>query len=475
MGKETGFLEYERQDPGYRPVDDRLKDYRAVEQALPDDASYRQAARCMNCGVPFCHAHGCPLSNVIPEFNDHVYHHRWREALTILLETNPFPEFTGRICPAPCETSCVLAINDDPVTIRYIEKMIAEKGFERGYITASPPPERRSQRVAIIGSGPAGLACAEWLNKRGYNVVVYEKAFKPGGILRYGIPDFKLEKWVVDRRIALMAAEGVIFENQVEVGRDLSHRFLSTRFDAVVLAGGARQARDLAVPGRELGGIEFAMRYLGQQNRRNSGEPVGDERDILAAGKRVVVIGGGDTGSDCVGTALRQGAAGVTQFEILPEPPAGRSPQTPWPEWPLQRRDSSSHREGGTRRWSVQTEAFAGEGGRVTELCCCEVDWVVPEQGDRPAPVKREGTAFSVPADLVLLSMGFVGPGVLPYIEDLGLQLDARGVVRRDEGNMTSHAGVFVAGDMTQGASLVVRAIADGLKAAGGVIKYLSR
>lgn len=474
MGKETGFLEYPRHDPGYRPKDERLKDHRAVELRLTDREINEQAARCMDCGVPFCHGCGCPLSNIIPEFNDHVYHHRWKEALDLLVSTNPFPEFTGRICPAPCEGACVLGINDDPVTIRQIELAIIEKGFERGYIAPRPPAERRRQKVAVVGSGPAGLAAADILNRVGYNVVVYENAPKPGGILRYGIPNFKLEKSVLDRRISLMGSEGVTFETSVEIGHDISLRFLEGRFDAIVLTGGAREPRDLAVPGRALEGIHFAMPYLMQQNRRLEGEECAPEDEITAVGKRVVVIGGGDTGADCLGTALRQGAEHVYQLEILPEPPLQRSEQTPWPEWPLMLRESSSHKEGGERRWSVDTTSFEGVKGRITRIHCCEVEWASGKNG-RPAPSRKDGTGFSLDVDLVILAMGFVGPGPNRLVEKLGITLGPRGFVERDENNMTSHPGIFVAGDMTQGASLVVRAIEDGKCVAQGVMRHLAK
>jgi glutamate synthase (NADPH/NADH) small chain len=322
----------------------------------------------MDCGVPFCHGCGCPLANVIPEFNDHVYHHRWKEALDLLLTTNPFPEFTGRICPAPCEGSCVLGINDQPVSIRQVELAIVEKAFERGYLGPHPPAERRPERVAVIGSGPAGLSAAQFLNQAGFRVTVYENAPKPGGILRYGIPSFKLEKWVLDRRVRLMEEEGVQFETCVEIGRDISLRFLTKRFDALVLTGGAREPRDLKVPGRELRGIHFAMPYLTQQNLRLEGEPVPPDGEIVAKGKNVVVVGGGDTGADCLGTALRQGARRVWQLEILPQPPPTRPASTPWPAWPNILRESSSHKEGGERRWCVNTRRFTGEDGQLRQL-----------------------------------------------------------------------------------------------------------
>ena len=473
MGKERGFLEFGRKEPAYRPKEDRVHDFGAVEIRLGDRDVYEQAARCMECGIPFCHGYGCPLSNLIPEFNDLVYRGRWQDALQVLLETSCLPEFTGRICPAPCEPACVLSINDDPVTIREIELAIIEKGFERGYVVPRPPAVRRDERVAVVGSGPAGLAAADLMNRAGLNVVVYENAAKPGGILRYGIPDFKLEKWVVDRRVQLMKDEGVVFETGVEIGRDISHRYLSSRFDAVVLTGGARKPRDLAIPGRELAGVNFAMQFLVQQNRLNGGEFVPREELISAQGERVVVIGGGDTGSDCVGTSLRQGAAEVLQFEIMPRPPDRPDPGTPWPLWPNVLRTSSSHREGGERRWSITTREFRGRAGRLSSLVCAEVEWVADEPGGRLSPRELPGSEFTVQAELVLLAMGFVAPGRNELVEELGLDCDARGFVARDKHNMTSEPGVFVAGDMTRGASLVVQALADGQKAGRSVIAYL--
>lgn len=472
MGKVTGFMEYPRQDAPYRPVPDRLKDFCAVEQALGDEAVQTQAARCMDCGTPFCHAYGCPLQNVIPEWNEMVYRGRWKEALELLLSTNNFPEFTGRICPAPCEGSCVLGINRDPVSIRQIELAIIEKGFELGYVRPCPPRVRFDEQVAVIGSGPAGLAAADSLNKAGFSVVVYDDAERPGGILRYGIPEFKLEKSVVDRRVRLMVEEGVRFELGVRVGEDISTRFLMSRFDAVCLSGGAREPRDLKAPGRELKGIHFAMEFLTQQNRRLAGERLDPAGEILAGGKKVVIIGGGDTGADCLGTSLRQGAAGVTQLEILPEPPRTRAPSTPWPAWPLMLRLSSSHKEGGQRQWSVTTKEFIGKAGAVTALRIADVEWVAAA-GGRPAPREKAGTERIIDADLVLLAMGFVGPGRNRIVEDLGIRCEPGGAIARDSRNMTSAAGIFVAGDMTQGASLVVRAMADGRRAAAGIAAWL--
>jgi glutamate synthase (NADPH/NADH) small chain len=465
-------MEIERRDPGYRPVEERVKDYRAVERQLSRTQLVEQATRCMDCGIPFCCSTGCPLANVIPEFNDLVYQERWQDALDMLLLTNPFPEFTGRICPAPCETSCTLGINKDPVAIRQIEVSIVENAFRRGLLDAAPPSRRYDARIAVVGSGPAGLAAADVLNRHGYNVVVFEKNRFPGGLLRYGIPDFKLEKWVVERRIKLMEDEGVVFETGVDVGLDLSSKYLLDRFDAVILAAGAEKPRDLPIAGRDLEGIHFAMDFLSQQNRRVSGEEIRNE-DISARDKHVVVIGGGDTGSDCVGTSNRHGAVSVTQLEILPEPPEDRPASTPWPLWPASRRDSSSHKEGCERRWAVQTEEFVGNQGKVSKLKCCEVEWEAPADGGRPAPKKVKGSDFLLRADLVLLSMGFTGPATNKLIDDLELKLDPRGNIQRDDAHKTSHPAVFVAGDMTHGASLVVRAINDGFQTAKSVMDWL--
>jgi len=468
-----GFLKYARKEPGHRPIAERIRDWKAVELPFTDDDLHIQAVRCMDCGIPFCHAYGCPLGNVIPEMNELVFRRRWEEGLNLLLSTNCFPEFTGRVCPAPCEPSCVLGINSEPVTIRQMELAIIERGFERGYMEPCPPERRLGRRVAVIGSGPAGLAVAERLNRAGVDVVVYENAPRAGGILRYGIPDFKLEKWVVDRRLKLMEEEGVIFEMNVEVGKDISHRYLKTRFDAIVLTGGAREPRDLNVPGRDLQGIHLAMPYLVQQNMLNGGEFVAPSARITAKDRVVVVIGGGDTGADCVGTAIRQGARRVIQVEILPKPPTSRSPRTPWPLWPDTLRESSSHKEGGERLWSVMTKEFLGDGGRVRALRCVEVEWHTAANGDARRPHEKSGTEFTIEADLVLLAMGFAGSGQNVLVEQLGIERDERGLIRRDSNQMTSNPGTFVAGDMAQGASLVVKAIADGQLCARGVLNYL--
>ncbi|AKJ64541.1 glutamate synthase subunit beta [Kiritimatiella glycovorans] len=474
MDKNRGFIKYRRREPGYRPIEERVRDFRAVERRLDPEEVRRQSARCMDCGVPFCHAHGCPVGNVIPEFNEHVFHGRWRDALEILLSTNPFPEFTGRICPAPCETSCVLGINADPVTIRQMELEIVERGFEEGFFPNRPPENRRDQTVAVVGSGPAGLSAAYELNRVGFRVTVFDSAPRPGGLLRYGIPDFKMEKWIIDRRVEVMEREGIVFECGVEIGSDLSFRFLRRRYDAVVLTGGAREPRDLEVPGRELDGIHFAMDFLSCQNLLNEGEPVREDRRVHAEGRHVVVIGGGDTGADCVGTANRQGAESVTQLEILPEPPKERPGDTPWPLWPRSLRTSSSHKEGCERRWSVMTKSFEGDAeNRVRQLNCVRVEWVEPEEGGRPVPREVAGSEFTLQADLVLLAMGFVKPAPSNYMYDLDLRIDERGRVARDERHRTSLEGVFVAGDMALGASLVVSAIRDGQDAAEGVRAWI--
>lgn len=427
----------------------------------------------MDCGTPFCHSYGCPLANVIPELNGYAFRGQWEQALNLLLSTNPFPEFTGRICPSPCEAACVAGLDGEPVTIRQIEQAIVEMGFERGAISPTPPKERRKEKIAVIGSGPAGLAAADFLIRHGYGVTVYDSARSAGGILRYGIPDFKLEKWVVDRRINLMKEEGVAFEMEIVVGRDLSYHYLKTRFDAICLACGARQPRDLDVPGRELDGIHFAMDFLTGQNMRIAGETLDSKKDVTAAGKRVVVIGGGDTGSDCVGTAIRQGAESVELWEILPRPPEKRAISTPWPKWPLKLRKTHAHEEGVKIRWAVMTKEFIGGEGKVEGLQAVEVDWSEQRQGGRP--MERRGSDFRVDADLVIIAMGFTGPAGDSMVETLALELDERGNVKADGENMTSEPGVFVAGDMNLGQSLVVRAIREGRNAAKGIISFLQK
>ncbi|MBZ5581527.1 MAG: glutamate synthase subunit beta [Acidobacteriia bacterium] len=466
MGKVTGFMEYPRETAPRRAVTERVNDWFEIYLPMAEEKLGAQAARCMDCGVPFCH-NGCPVHNIIPDWNDMVYRGRWREAARQLHATNNFPEFTGRICPAPCEASCVLGINEPPVTIRQIEKTIIERAFEEGYIRPEPPVFRTGKRVAVVGSGPAGLAAAQQLARAGHGVTVFEKNDRIGGLLRYGIPNFKLEKRVVDRRLEQMRAEGVKFEVNARVGGNVPVEDLRKEFDAILLAGGAEHPRDLRVPGRELKGIHFAMEFLPQQNRRTEGDTVPETEAILAAGKRVVIIGGGDTGADCLGTCHRQGALSITQFELLPKPPETRSPSTPWPLWPMQLRVESSHEEGGIRDWSVSTVKFTGDDeGRVTQLHAARVG---PPPKFEPLP----GAEFTLEADLVLLAMGFLGPVKSGMIEQLGVALDQRGNVSTDEHQMTSEPGVFAAGDMRRGQSLVVWAIAEGRKAAEGIDRYL--
>lgn len=475
MGKPTGFLEYKRREPGYRPREERVRDFNGVEKRLSYNAVQVQAARCMDCGTPFCHAVGCPLSNLIPEFNDFVFRGNWRKALDLLMATNNFPEFTGRLCPAPCEAACVEGINDGPVTIRQVELSLIEKGFEDDYLRPMHPVRRHKKKVAVIGGGPSGLAAADTINKAGYQVVVFDEAPNPGGILRYGIPDFKMQKWVVERRVHMMKEEGIVFESGVKVGEDVSYRFLRNRFDALCLACGAREGRDLPVPGRDLEGIHFAMDYLVQQNRRVGGERLDSSGEIWAGGRKVVIIGGGDTGSDCLGTALRQGAASVVQLEILPKPPKLRPDYTPWPTWPHIRRESHAHKEGGDIRWSVMTKSFLGREERVTGVACMEVEWERDPDGTLRGPSEKPGSDFLLEADLVFLATGFTGPEKNRIVEDLGIEKDARGNIRAGFGNMTNVPGIFVAGDMSLGQSLVVRAIASGREAGRGVCAYLEK
>ena len=463
MGKVTGFKEYTRETPVRRPVNERVNDYLEVYQPFPEEKVRVQAARCMDCGIPFCHT-GCPVNNIIPDWNDLVYRDHWKEALRVLHATNNFPEFTGRICPAPCEAACVLGINEPPVTIKLIEKMIVERAWEQGWVEPEPPETRTKKRVAVAGSGPAGLAAAQQLNRAGHWVTVFEKADRPGGLLRYGIPDFKLEKQVLDRRIEQMMAEGVRFQTRAHIGGNIPAADLRKEFDAILLAGGSESPRDLKVPGRELQGIHFAMEFLPQQNKRNAGDPVRDQ--ILATGKRVVIIGGGDTGADCLGTCHRQKARSVHQFEIMPMPPEERSPSTPWPLWPLQLRSEAAHEEGGLRDWSLATAKFTGDDqGQVQQLHATRV-------GPPPKFELLPGTELTMEVDLVLLALGFLGPVKPGMLEQLGVNLDARSNVAT-ENYMTSVRGVFAAGDMRRGQSLVVWAISEGRKAAAAVDQYL--
>jgi len=477
LGKVTGFLEYEREAAQRRPVDERVLDSLEVYLPVADEALRRQSARCMDCGVPFCHgtrpaAWGCPLGNVVPDFNDLVYRNRWREALQVLHSTNNFPEFTGRLCPAPCEASCVLGINGDPVSIKNIERAIVERGFAEGWVAPEPPMTRTGKHVAVVGSGPAGLAAAQQLNRAGHGVTVFERADRIGGLLRYGIPDFKLEKVCLDRRLQVLADEGIRFETNVNVGSDISRAGL-LRFDAVCLAGGSTAPRDLVVPGRDLGGIHFAMDYLRQHNRRVAGDLIASNEKIVATGKQVAIIGGGDTGADCLGTAIRQGARQVYQLELLPQPPASRTEQMPWPAYPLILRTESAHEEGGTRRWNVSTKAFSGENGRVRKLHAVEIELGTPNGCGQCAMTEVPGSEFELEVDLVLLAMGFVHPEHDPLLSALDVGLDARGNVAVDNTMMTSVPAVFAAGDIERGQSLVVWAIAGGRCAAHFIDKYL--
>jgi glutamate synthase (NADPH/NADH) small chain len=464
VGKVTGFKEYAREMPVRRPVAERIGDYFEVYQPFPEEKLRSQAARCMDCGVPFCQT-GCPVNNVIPDWNDLVYRDRWKEAIRILHSTNNFPEFTGRLCPAPCEAACVLGINEPAVTIKQIEKTVIERAFEEGWIVPDPPRNRTGKRVAVVGSGPAGLAAAQQLNRAGHWVTVFEKADRIGGLLRYGIPDFKMEKHILDRRLRILEQEAIEFRTNAHVGANVPVEDLRKEFDAILLAGGAEAPRDLNVPGRELKGIHFAMDFLPQQNMRVAGDDV--PRQILATGKRVVIIGGGDTGADCLGTCHRQRAASIHQLEILPEPPPARAPSTPWPLWPLMLRLESSHEEGGVRQWAVSTTRFTGdENGNVKRLQVTRV-------GPPPKFEPIAGTEFTIDADLVLLAMGFLGPVRNGLLEQLGVQLDARGNVATDENYMASIPGVFAAGDMRRGQSLVVWAISEGRQAAAGIDRFL--
>lgn len=464
MGKITGFLEIDRHDRKYLPAGDRVHNWREFTIPLSETAARDQAARCMDCGIPYCHT-GCPVNNQIPDWNDLTYRGDWKEALRNLHSTNNFPEVTGRVCPAPCEASCTLNLTEAPVTIKTIECAIADRGFAEGWIAPEPPQRRTGKRVAIVGSGPAGLACAQQLARAGHEVHVFEKHARAGGLLRYGIPDFKMEKIHVDRRVAQLEAEGVVFHYGVHVGSGLPARQLAAEFDALVLCGGAEKPRDLTIPGRDLQGVHFAMDFLPQQNRRVSGEPLGEEPTILATGKHVVVIGGGDTGSDCIGTSVRQAAVSVTQLEIMAMPPIHENKLLTWPDWPLKLRTSSSHEEGAEREFAVNTLRFHGESGHVTKLECARVDAKF-----KPIP----GTEFFLRADLVLLAMGFVSPVREGLLTELGATLDPRGnVTANTKDYRTSIDRVFAAGDMRRGQSLVVWAIREGRQAARSVDEFL--
>ena len=479
MGKPTGFIEYARLNSRYRPVEERIQDNREVSLPVEEQELSREGARCMDCGTPFCHSFGCPVINLIPEWNDAVYKNRWYEAWRRLDLTNNFPEITGRVCPAPCEASCTLAINSSPVSIKEIERAIIEKAFREGWVEPLKPARETGKRVAVIGSGPAGLAAAQVLRRRGHQVILFEKADRIGGILRYGIPDFKLEKSVLDRRLEQMAVEGVEFETEVVIGEDLSVRYLRRRFDAIVLALGAGKPRDLPVSGRGYEGIHFAMEYLTQSNKVVAGD-LEKEEVISAFNKRVLVIGGGDTGADCVGTAIRRQARSVTQVEILPKPREWKEPWNPeWPFWPNILRSSTSHAEGCRRLWSINTVQFTGGYDPwVQKAYLNEVEWQPQEQGSSGVapplrPVEVPGSEFELEVDLVLLALGFVHVDHRPLVEDLSIALDERGNIAVDEQYQTSAEGIFAAGDCHSGASLVVRAIDHGRRAASAVDAYL--
>jgi glutamate synthase (NADPH/NADH) small chain len=471
VGKPTGFIEIRRTKPHARPVEMRVRDWKEVYLVEADADMRQQGARCMDCGIPFCHQ-GCPLGNLIPDWNDLVYRNRWQAASERLHATNNFPEFTGRLCPAPCEGSCVLGINDDAVRIKSIELAIVERAFEEGWIRPQPPSARTGRRVAVVGSGPAGLAAADQLNRAGHSVTVFERADRIGGLLRYGIPEFKMEKRLLDRRLAIMEQEGVVFRPGVDVGGGMPASTLRSDFDATVLCGGATAPRDLPIPGRDLGGIHFAVDYLTQQNRRCEGDTVPPEEFISAEGRHVVIIGGGDTGADCLGTVHRQGALSVSQFEVMPRPPEARAADNPWPQWPVILRTSSAHEEGGERLYSVSTERFIGDAhDRVAALQAVRGEML--REAGRMRFVALPESGFDVEADLVLLAMGFIGPERGSLLSDLGVRMTERGTVWRDANWMTSEEGIFAAGDMQRGQSLIVWAIADGRSAARGVDAYL--
>jgi glutamate synthase (NADPH/NADH) small chain len=475
MGDPKGFLHIHRETPKRRPTAQRVQDFREIYEPIADEVLQEQGARCMDCGVPFCQSpYGCPVQNMIPNWNDLVYKGRWVDALKMLHSTNNFPEFTGRLCPAPCESACVLGIIDDPVSIRVIEWNIIDRGFQEGWVRPVAPESRSGMRAAVVGSGPSGLSAAQQLCRAGHAVTVFEKADRIGGLLRYGIPDFKMEKQVLDRRLEQMRAEGVEFRTGVDVGRDLPARELLQQFDAVCLAGGAMMPRDLPVPGRELKGVHFAVDYLTQQNKINAGDRIDPSAWINAKDKRVVVIGGGDTGSDCVGTANRQGAKEVHQFELLPQPPPSRSSGTPWPLYPVMLRTSHAHEEGCKREWGVMTQAFVGSQGRVERLRVVRVEWKKDGNG-RSQPVEIPKSEFELEADLVLLAMGFLGPVKEGLLSDLGVAFDPRGNVAVDAHHMTQVEGVFATGDMKRGQSLIVWAIREGRDAAAGVDRFLRK
>ena len=473
MGDPQGFLKIKRKESGYRPVEERIGDYSEVEQQLSEEERKLQASRCMECGVPFCHW-GCPVGNIMPEWQDMLYRGDWKGAYENLQETNNFPEFTGRVCPAPCETSCVLAINDLAVTIRQNELAVIEKAFEEGYVKPRPPKKRTGKKIAVIGSGPAGLACADQLNKAGHSVVIYEQDDNVGGYLRYGIPDFKLDKRIIDRRINILTEEGIVIKKRTTVGKDISIEEIRSEYDAACIAIGARKPRNLEIPGREMMGIHFALEFLEQQNRIIRGDTIYEEKLIKSLNKNVVVIGGGDTGSDCVGTANRQGALKVTQIELLPKPPEARTQREPWPLWPKIYKTSSSHEEGCERMWNVLTKRFIGEHGWVKKIAAVRVSWQPGPEGKMEMS-EVPGSEFEIEADLVLLAMGFEHVIREGMVQDLGLRLDSRGNIDVDDSFMTSVKGVFSAGDAHRGASLIVWVIHEGRLTAEAIDRYLGK
>lgn len=480
MGKITGFIEFERVAESYEAPGARLKHYKEFVLALDDKQAQVQGARCMDCGIPFCNT-GCPVNNIIPDWNDLVYRQQWKQALEVLHSTNNFPEFTGRICPAPCEEACTLNINNDPVGIKSIEHAIIDKGWNEGWVVPQPPLKKTGKKVAVVGSGPAGLAAAQQLGRAGHSVTVFEKSNRIGGLMRYGIPDFKLDKSLIERRVSQMEAEGVEFQASTYVGAAgdatedglnvITTAELDRQFDAVIMAGGAEMPRDLPVPGRELGGVHFAMDFLRQQNKRNAGDRIANQ--ISAAGKHVIVIGGGDTGSDCVGTSNRQGAASVTQIELMPRPPEHENKALSWPYWPAKLRTSSSHLEGCERDWAITTKCFAGDKGKLKKLVCARVEWVKDEATGQMKMQEIEGSEFELKADLVFLAMGFVSP-VAAVLDAFGVEKDQRGNVKANvENYRTSRDKVFTAGDMRRGQSLVVWAIREGRQCARAVDEFL--
>ena len=472
MGDPKGFLKIKRHESGYRPVEERIQDYHEVERELPEEERRLQASRCMSCGVPFCHW-GCPLNNIMPEWQDAVYRGDWKTAYDYLQQTNNFPEFTGRVCPAPCESACVLSINDDAVTIRQNELAIIEKAFSEGYVSPQPPAKRSGKKVAVIGGGPAGMACADLLNRAGHTVVLYEAEDSIGGYLRFGIPDFKLNKAMIDRRLQIMEQEGVTFRTNCNVGKDISIKEIKDTHDAVCLTIGARKARDLQTKGRETGNVFFALEYLSQQNKSVRGDNIAEDDLINAYNKSVVVIGGGDTGSDCVGSANRQQAKSIVQIELMPAPPRHRTEKEPWPLWPRLLKTSSSHEEGCDRIWNVLTKELISENGKVKQISAVKVNWATDENG-RMQMTEIPGTEFMLDADLIFLAMGFEHVVHDGLVKDLGVKLDGRGNISVDEDMMTSEDGIFAAGDSQRGASLVVWAIRDGRDAAKAIDNYLS-